>query len=289
MPGSAFKGRTQTQAPGQAPEKAKLSPTKQKETFAKEMHFQVYRIENVLKITDPETLKGLASKNPDLLKQPALMRFFEAYKGKRTNEFIEAAKAKSQAEREKLLEGIRRVIFNAKQARAEYNQKRSKAEKKAETAKDQEIAKMKETLQRDLTAEDMDRIEAGLATPIVLDKKKLNLQSVQTHYLSIIQGQKVLGTHIQSMQKGYGEVVKKYQDYTKQYTSYGSWKKYLGAVDYSWRKVKKVGGWLKRGWNFVRGKKTHPQKSAADKINDSIAKVKDDFKKKLEQIGRAHV
>lgn len=278
MPGSTFKSR-------KTPEKAKVvSSVAEKKIFAKEMHFQVYRIENVLKITNADVLRGFAKTNPALLKQPALMRFFDAYQGKKTNEFIERAKTRSVLEREKLLNGIRKVIFKAKRTKQEYVKARTKVEKKAKTEQEKEISKMHEMLRRDLNKEDLLNIETNLATPIAIDKKRLNLKKIQYHYTSIITGQKAMGHHMQGMQKEYGDVVKKYQSHTNQYSSYKSWKKYLGLADYGWRKVKSVGGWLKKGWNWTRGKKTTAVKSESDRLNDAIGKVRDSFKGKIDRV-----
>lgn len=279
MPGTAFKGRS----PEKTPEKTKaVSSAAEKKIFAKEMHFQVYRIENVLKIKSSETLKGLASTNPDLLKQPALMRFFDAFQGKKTNEFIEKAKMKSQAEREKLLDGIRRLIFKAKKAKVEYTKKRTEVEKKAETEQQKEIAKMQEMLKRKLTNEDVVNIETNLATPLNVNKKKLDLNKVQYYYTSIIVGQKAFGTRMQDMQKNYGDAMNKFQAFNKKYTS--GWRKYAGVVDWGWRRVKTVGGWLKRGWNFVRGKKSKPSKKPSEKVNEAIQHAKEYFGKNIDRL-----
>lgn len=282
MPGEPFKGKTNPEGKVSTVERPGVSTEKEKETFAQEMHFQVYRIENVLSIKDPEALKGIVATNPDLMKQPALMNFFSAYSAKRTNEFIEQAKTKTAEEREKLLDGIRKLVFKASLSKKEAERKLSDVGKKQAEEQDKEISKTQEMLTKELTMEDITSIESDLTMPLMMDKSKVDLNKVQHYYMKIIAGQRAFGTHMQSMQESYGGAIKKFESFNKKYTS--GWRKYAGVVDWGGRKISSGWGYLKRGVNWVRGKKTTPEKSESEKVNEAIAKAREQFKEKMDRL-----
>jgi len=267
---------------------AKVSPevasVRDKETFAQEMHFQVYRIENVLKITSPDALKGIAQTNPDLMKQqPALMMFFDAYSGNRTNEFIEQAKTKSGDEREKLLDGIRKLIFKASLAKKEAERGATEENKKQAEEQDKEVLKAQEMLTKELTMEDIADIESDLAMPFNTGKSTMDLNKIQHYYMKIIAGQRAFGTHMQEMQENYGAAIKKFESFNKKYTS-GILHGGLGIVPWAGRKISSGWGQVKRFGNWVRGKKHTPDKSDSEKVNEAIAAAREQFQGKMDRL-----
>jgi len=265
---------TLTKLPESTKPSAGLTP---KMIFAKELHYQVYRIEKVLKVTDPSMVKVFAKNHPEYTKRSLLQSFFDSYEKRHVNKFIENAKNKTQAEREHLLEGIRRLIYKAKQEKhtAKVEVKRNKGEKQ----RDSKMAHLETLLsKKSFSNEEMSQIEKNVATPFDTGKGKLNFNKIRYFYTTILTGQKVFGSRIQNMQGQYKEAIDKLKKYKQQSSS--GLKKYVGVACYGYRKVKGIFSWGKKKLGFK------VDKTKKDKINSAIEKARDYYANRLNMVKR---
>ncbi|MBA4336392.1 hypothetical protein C0416_01275 [bacterium] len=219
------------------------------ESFAKEMHFQVYRIENVLQGFDVEKLKVLKENENTkaLLKDPQLATFLGSLNDKKSEKFIDDAKNKSVAEREKLLEGVRKLIFRASlEAKKTEGANREMVEEEAE---------VKKTFEAKLEDSDITNIENNLATPFELkDPKMIGLNKLQNYYTSVMNGQRVFEHYVNSMQVQYKSAISKYEAYNKRHS-----KRDVAGIFY----------WI--------GRKIKPGKKGSTKVNEAIAPARNRF------------
>jgi len=241
--------------------------------FAKELHYQVYRIENVLKITDPNTVSQFVTKYPEYSNRPLLQSFFESYRNRNVNEFIKTASGKTQGEREKLLEGIRKLIYKAKQER-QVVQKEAKEPSKE---KDSQIAHLEGLLtKKKYEEQDFYQIEKNVSTPFNIGKGKLNFNKIRYFYTSILTGQKAFGLHVQSMQTQYKTAIDQLKSYQAQYNS--GWKHHVGIADYGIRKIKSLFRWGKKKLGYK------VDKTKKEKINASITKARAYYAERLNRV-----
>lgn len=279
MPGPAAVKK----APAKAPEKVapKLKPKEARALFAKEVHYQCYRIENVLKIKDKQVVAQIAKTRPGIIAQPYLLRFFDAYGKKQVPSFIEKAKGKTAEEREKLLDGIRRVIYKAKFEKL----KAAKLKQKVKKEEDAETRKLNEMLRRKLNVEELASIEASIASPFDIGKGKLNLNKVQTYYKRIILAQKAMATHTMAFQGKFGAAVKRLKKFQKKYEfGWTNWRSHLGVVDWGYRKVSGIVSWAVGGIKSIFGSKPKKKPSEKDKVNKLIAQARSYYKDNLERV-----
>ncbi|MFC1810573.1 hypothetical protein ACFLZH_03675, partial [Patescibacteria group bacterium] len=264
---------------------AAVDTKESKVLFAKEVQYQAYRIENVLKIKDARKLREFVKKDSKWYNKPMLVNFLDSYKGKNLNSFIEKAKNATQSEREALLNGIRNVIYKAKKAK--YIEKAGP--QKMQQEEDKETQRLKGLIEKDLNGEELVDIETSLHDPFVVSDKKTSFKEFQQHYLKIVTGQKALAVHAQSMQKKYNDAMGKAQAFHKKYDS--GWRHYAGLADWGWRKAKggygTVKGWYStaKGWFSKSKPKPKPKKpSPSEKINKMIAKVKDFYEGRMSRV-----
>lgn len=271
--------KTVSRAPKARPQET--SQNAPRELFAKELQYQVYRIENVLKVKDPELVGSFVKKHPEYANRPFLQRFFDSYRQKQMNEFIERAQKKTQSQREQLLEGIRKIIYKAKKERASAKKEINKAQKAEQKEKDQEMAHIENLLKKkSFSQKERFDVENNIARPFDIKEGKLNFKKVRYFYMSVLTGQKAFGSRVQKMQKGYKTAVDLLQDYQKQYTSNSSIKKYIGIGDWGWRKIKGAVSWGKKKMGFKVAK------SRKDKINQKIKSLRSGYKNQIEQAKR---
>lgn len=266
-----------------APEqlKQKQSNVDSRELFAKELQYQAYRIENVLKVKDPELVGAFVKKHPEYANRPLLQRFFDSYRNEQMNEFVDQAQEKTQSQREQLLEGIRKIIYKAKKERASAKKEITKKQKAEKKEKDKEMARIENLLKKkSFSQKERFDVEKNIARPFDIKEGQLDFKKVRYFYMSVLTGQKAFGGRVQEMQKGYNSAMSQLKDYQKQYTSKKSWKKYAGVVDYGWRKIKGAFSWGKKKMGYK------VEKSKKDKINQRIARVRTNYKNQIEQAKR---
>ncbi len=259
-----------------------------KNLFAKEMQYQVYRMENVLKLKDTKNLRSFVKENSEWYQKPMLMNFLDSYEGKKTNEFIEKAKESSAQERERLLDGIRGVIYKAKKEKFVAE----KGPAKAQQEKDKEEERLKGLIEKELSDNELTDIESSMYESLNFPKDKMDFKKVQQYYLKILTGQKALAVHAVNMQQKYNESMKKVQGYYKKYES--GWRHYAGIADWGWRsaknnygKAKEVLGWLGSKIPFVGKKISKPKPkppSEEDKINELVKKAAQHFENNMARV-----
>lgn len=244
-----------------------------KSLFAKEMQYQVYRIENVLNLKDSKTLRRFVKENANWYNEPILMKFLDSYEGKKTNEFIEKAKDSTVQERERLLDGIRGIIYKAKKEKYVAE----KGAVKAEQEKDKEEERLKTLIEKDLGAQELTDIESSLYESLQFPKDKMDFKQVQQYYLKILTGQKALAVHAASMQEKYNASMKKVKNYYDKYEN--GWRHYAGVADWGWRKAKGAWGTVSGGFSryILRRKPAPKPPSEEDKINDLVKKATEHY------------
>lgn len=228
------------------------------ESFAKEMHFQVYRIENVLSGFDEGKLAALKNNEStkDILASPQINEFLGSLKNKQAGKFIEEAKTKTVDEREKLLKGVRKLIFKAS---AEVIKT---AEQQKEIREEEEA--VKNMLEAKLDESNIAQIENNLATPFNLkDVNNIGLNKLQNNYMTVMNGQRVFEHYIGSMQEHYKAAASKCESYNKRHTS--GWKRRTLGVAY----------WI--------GRKLKPGKKGSTRVNQAIEPLRDLFNKDFEK------
>ncbi len=241
--------------------------------FAKEMQYQVYRIENVLKIKDAKTLRKFVKENSKWYKNATLTNFFKSYEAKKTNEFIEKAKQKTGREREKLLMGIREIVYKAKKEK--YAAK--KGAEKVRKERDKETEKLKSLIEKDLNEQEIIDIETSMYDPLEFPKDKMDFNKIQQYYLKILTGQKVLAVHAKGMQEKYQGSMKKAQKFQEKYKS--GWRKYAGIADWGYRKAKGIWGSIKSVWSD-----DEKPPSQSDKINSLMKKTAKEYENRMARV-----
>ena len=230
--------------------KESLKPSADKKLFAREMHYQVYRIESLLNVKNKAELKQLMKTNPELSK-PVFVQFLNAYEGKNVNSFIESSKQKTSEEREDLLNGIRKVIYKAQRTKL-----KSQVEKNKNQAKQgNEEKKMNEQISKKLNAADLENIERSIAKPIEFKKGKTDMKQIQHNYMQVVNGQRALGTHTQNCQVVFNEAVEKYKANAKKNNN-------TNVLQWGWRKLP---------W-------TSSSNGAKSRANEAIKKAKDHYR-----------
>ena len=239
--------------------------------FAQEVYYQAYRLQNVVRWQSPEALQRVIKQNPELIFKPMLFDFFEAYKNGKMGAYIEKAKKQSTAEREKLLSGIRQVIYKAKVE--EVKEERKKVPPKKENKEEKNLETM---LSKTLNDAELRKIESDTSKPFIAEGAHMDLNKVQTYYTTIILGQKALGSYAEEFQENYNNAIKKLKEHQDSYTS--GWKHYAGIADWGWRKVKGAWGWGKEKLGYGASK------SNSDKINELVSQAKIQCKSNLERV-----
>jgi len=259
-------------------EREKAESQKSRDVFAQEMHFQCYRIENLFKTTDKNTVMEAINREPSLVTEPLLSRFLAEYKADRTNQFIEEAKGKTEAEREKLLEGIRRVLYKAKamQKEAEVKAKvETEEEKKAKEEAEKEAKNFEAMMKKDLTEGDLNNIETDLSKPLDTNKGQLDMAKVHLQYKTIIMGQKALGTYAVTFQKKAEEADKLMKSLeSKKSAPRRFLRKHLGIVDWLGRKIAS-------GARYVGISDSKPD---TDAINEKLKPIKKYFAQNIDRV-----
>lgn len=215
-----------------------------KHSFANEMHYQVYRIENLMSGMNPVALKQIVMKNPGI-KNPVFMQFLESMSDKKSKEFIDQAKEKTGQEREKLLSGIRKIVSKAQREKLKAQINETAVQKK-------EDEKMNAQIDKKLNVQDLENIEKTIAKPMKLKKGKGVVNQIQYHYAQVVNGQRALGTHVQNCQIEFNDAIAKYKANSKKNGNTGAW------------------GWMKS--------KFSSSNAAKSRANVAIGKARDHYR-----------
>ncbi|MBN1494339.1 hypothetical protein JW911_01230 [Candidatus Peregrinibacteria bacterium] len=280
--GAAPRGFFETRLEKEAVTKYK-GPERQ---FEQELYYQAYRVDNILANMDAKTKQDLLTKAPALSKDPMILRFLTAHSTRTMNVFVGEAIQKTQEEREKLLNGIRLVLHEAKTEHAKKEaQKAAKKEltneeKEQKAEQEKEAKEFERIMKKELNESELMHIEDAVSKPLDIRKGQLDMNKIQHHYKSIMMAQKALGQHATAMQKKFNEA----ETLRKSLYKNKSWirKRFqnnFGVVDWLGRKA----AWLGRKVSIVKNR------SDEDIINDKIKPIKKAFAANLDRIKKLQV